>query len=190
MGRDAADLTGRVFGYLTVFHRSGFYRHSGRKYNEARWLCQCKCGKVSTPRSSSLLSGQSRSCGCLKRDNMATFGPRLSQFKRKEGVCKRNVFYHYKLRAGRKKLVFDFTFEEFLDLATKPCAYCGRVNVNEKISPSKEVFRYNGLDRQDSSIGYTKDNVVPCCGWCNIAKFTLTSEEFILNCKLVASQNS
>lgn len=38
--------------------------------------------------------------------------------------------------------------------------------------------RQGGLDRVDSSRGYTPDNVVPCCKTCNSAKSSLSLEEF------------
>lgn len=38
----------------------------------------------------------------------------------------------------------------------------------------------NGIDRVDSSIGYTIQNSVPCCKICNYAKHNLTLEEFTL----------
>jgi hypothetical protein len=39
-------------------------------------------------------------------------------------------------------------------------------------------FRYNGLDRIDSSRGHYKDNVVVCCQYCNWAKLEQSLEDF------------
>ena len=55
------DLTGMKFGKLTVINRMG-----SNKHNAALWLCKCECGTEKIISSSSLLSGQSNSCGCLK----------------------------------------------------------------------------------------------------------------------------
>lgn len=38
MGRKATDLSGLVFGKLTVLHRVDGFTH------EARWMCKCECG--------------------------------------------------------------------------------------------------------------------------------------------------
>jgi hypothetical protein len=188
MSRRAKDLQGLQFGRLFVLYRDDkLYAH--KKHREAYWACVCLCGERRIVRSSGLTSGQYKSCGCLKRDNRATIGPRLGQFKKREGTASRNVFGHYKLRAKKKSIVFELTFEDFLFLCQQPCNYCGRVCCNNETTPAKEVFLYNGIDRVNSKLGYVKENCVPCCGWCNIAKFDLSPEEFILNCRLVASAN-
>ena len=38
---------------------------------------------------------------------------------------------------------------------------------------------HSGVDRIDSSKGYTKDNVVPCCGKCNRMKGDLPQDKWI-----------
>ena len=41
-----------------------------------------------------------------------------------------------------------------------------------------EPWAHNGIDRVDSSKGYTIDNVVPCCSACNYAKHEMSVSEF------------
>lgn len=57
----AEDLTGRVFGRLTVIERAGL---------DARgniiWNCECTCGKIATVTSGNLRHNRTKSCGCLK----------------------------------------------------------------------------------------------------------------------------
>ncbi len=67
----------------------------------------------------------------------------------------------------------DLSFEEFYQLSKQNCHYCLMGFSNQYGN-----FVYNGLDRQDSSIGYLKGNVVPCCKWCNSAKKNLTLNQF------------
>lgn len=55
-GRLAA---GDAYGRWTVIQ----YSHKDRR--NSYFHCQCECGRVSTVRRWSLLSGHSRSCGCL-----------------------------------------------------------------------------------------------------------------------------
>ena len=64
--RRTIGLTGQRFTRLVVLSRSGS-DHRG----EARWECQCDCGRTITILGSSLRSGASKSCGCLTR---STFG--------------------------------------------------------------------------------------------------------------------
>lgn len=44
---------------------------------------------------------------------------------------------------------------------------------------SETVVKINGIDRIDSEVGYTKENTVPCCKYCNTAKNTMSYNEFI-----------
>lgn len=56
----AIDLKGKRFGKLVVEKRVGTSpdRH-------ALWRCKCDCGKMTTVRSIDLVSGNTKSCGCL-----------------------------------------------------------------------------------------------------------------------------
>jgi hypothetical protein len=53
------DLSGKKFGRLTVVARVG---------PPLRWVCVCNCGSVTVVRPSSLTSGSTRSCGCLREE--------------------------------------------------------------------------------------------------------------------------
>lgn len=57
------DLTGKKFGKLTVI-KPVISAKIGRKVH-SRWLCQCECGNYKVAYTFSLLSGNTRSCGCL-----------------------------------------------------------------------------------------------------------------------------
>lgn len=53
------DLTGQVFGKLTVIKRAE------NKNNRVLWLCQCDCGNTIAIQSNNLLNGHTKSCGCV-----------------------------------------------------------------------------------------------------------------------------
>lgn len=57
------DLTGRTFGRLTVLSRA-----ENSKGGKPRWLCRCQCGNECIVHSSSLVSGNTKSCGCLRNE--------------------------------------------------------------------------------------------------------------------------
>lgn len=61
-GRVPIDLTGKVFGRLTVIERAGAC-HFG-----IMWKCNCTCGKSVDVVSANLNRGNTKSCGCLKID--------------------------------------------------------------------------------------------------------------------------
>lgn len=52
-----------------------------------------------------------------------------------------------------------------------------RVRIKKK-RLSDHVLKCNGIDRVDSSKGYTVENSVACCKYCNTAKNTMTESEF------------
>lgn len=54
------DLTGRTFGRLTVLYKAPVVG--------TRWVCLCTCGSECVVRACHLLSGNNKSCGCLKRN--------------------------------------------------------------------------------------------------------------------------
>jgi len=58
------DLTGQRFGKLTVVQRAA----ANDKRNRARWLCVCDCGTKKVVAGCHLISGDTRSCGCLRRE--------------------------------------------------------------------------------------------------------------------------
>ena len=59
----ALDLTGQRFGKLIALDRIS-KKGPNRKYTF--WNCLCDCGKMCTIRTSSLVNGESRSCGCTE----------------------------------------------------------------------------------------------------------------------------
>lgn len=56
------DLSGRRFGRLSIV---SFARNAK---NEPAWIVRCDCGTVRTVAAGSLANGNTRSCGCLQRD--------------------------------------------------------------------------------------------------------------------------
>jgi hypothetical protein len=57
------DLTGQRFGRLVALHRCPRSSHKG-----SHWRCLCDCGTEKDIHQTSLLNGQSQSCGCLRRE--------------------------------------------------------------------------------------------------------------------------
>jgi hypothetical protein len=72
---------------------------------------------------------------------------------------------HSKNKAIRNGIIWDISKDQFIELCKLPCEYCG----------SKVVTTGSGLDRKDPNIGYTIDNVVPCCYLCNTMKWNYWS---------------
>lgn len=81
----------------------------------------------------------------------------------------RGRYNSLKNQAKRKNLELGITAEQYLNLMEeKICYYCnGSINSTG-----------SGLDRIDSSRGYTLENVVKCCKKCNQMKNDLSQSEF------------
>lgn len=61
--RFSDDLTGQVFGRLTVIRPI-----KNQNVNRQSYICICDCGNIVTVRRDRLLSGGTKSCGCLSRE--------------------------------------------------------------------------------------------------------------------------
>ena len=59
----AKDITGQRFGILTVMKRAGTNKH-----RKALWKCKCDCGRTTVVSSVDLVTGNTKSCGCLGKN--------------------------------------------------------------------------------------------------------------------------
>lgn len=78
------DLTGQRFGRLVAIEHAGrVVNRSG--YRTTLWRCKCDCGKESIVRYPLLVTGNTRSCGCLERENKERMMKIAQQANRKSG---------------------------------------------------------------------------------------------------------
>lgn len=63
--KNLKDLTGQVFGRLKVLFKDG-------NIKPPRWICECACGETKSIRANKLLSGWTKSCGCLRNEANST----------------------------------------------------------------------------------------------------------------------
>lgn len=95
--------------------------------------------------------------------------------------CSKNELASYKnfLNENNKRNIkVDITETEYLKLIKEKCYYCGNHENGAK-----------GIDRKNSKIFYTKDNIVSCCKTCNFIKKTLSEDEFINNLIIIYNNN-
>lgn len=59
------DISGVRFGRLTVVEEV-IGEGKGKRGYKSKWLCQCDCGNKTITFRNSLVSGHTKSCGCLK----------------------------------------------------------------------------------------------------------------------------
>jgi hypothetical protein len=173
MPKTCKDITGQRFNYFTVISKSNDRTNTGIVY----WNCLCDCGKQFKCTSYVIRKVQI-SCGCKHIESI-----------RKPDVAIKQKYSHYKRDAIKNKRLFELTFNEFKNIITSECYYCGSPprpwspyvnadgNTKKRVTKSmnREYIKYTfssitGVDRIDSAGGYTTNNVVPCCRECNFMK--------------------
>ena len=92
--------------------------------------------------------------------------------QREWGITITGKFAKYCYQAKRRKIGWELTKEQFAKLIYQRCHYCG-------VSQKDGV----GIDRRDSSIGYTYKNSLPCCSQCNYMKMAYPYDSFIQKVK-------
>jgi len=74
------DLTGKNFGRLTVLKQA-----KQLKKGIIRWNCICECGKEKVINGQDLKTGNTKSCGCMSKENSIKLGK-----SRKNSSCNKN----------------------------------------------------------------------------------------------------
>jgi hypothetical protein len=154
------DLTGQRFGRLVALCYE--IKPCGNvKQLKAHWKCICDCGNFITILSRNLISGNTRSCGCLQIDEAR------DRFN-KHGM-KDSRFYH--LWASMKQRTTDVNHASYgsyggAGITLDPSWFDFR-NFRDDMYASylEHVAEYGErnttIDRKDNTKGYSKDN----CRW-------------------------
>ena len=76
--RENPDLTEQVFGKLTVIELD--QESSGRR----KWICKCSCGNTVSVREYNLKSGNTKSCGCTRKEKSSVRNLNVKQVKTRD----------------------------------------------------------------------------------------------------------
>lgn len=188
------DRTNDYYGRLKVI------KHAGKnKRGKHLWLCQCSCGKEKVVVGDNLSSGKSNSCGCLKAEFLARKGNQYGLYADREQALLRVQYSHLKRRNKKLGYIGIMRFERFSELSKSPCKYCGleySKQIEDRLNESKKqkrlsdhILKCNGIDRINCNVGYTEENSVACCKYCNFAKHTMTEDDFYKWVKRVYEYN-
>lgn len=179
------DIIGLKFGKLTILSISN---ERGNK-NQIRYNCLCDCGSPHITSGDSIRGGKSKSCGCNRKE------PPNKNIDRVDAIWKQIYNSTIIKRSKKSGIKTDITLNDFIFLSKKCCFYCGlshsntmfdRCNYYKKnIETSSHKVEYNGIDRLDSKQGYTKNNTVSCCKYCNTAKNTMSIVDFLVFIKRI-----
>lgn len=92
-------------------------------------------------------------------------------------------YCEYIYGAKKRGIEFDLPLEDFEIMTAMECHYCGGFSVEWD-----ERSRGNGIDRKDSTKGYSIKNCVPCCSKCNFVKNSMPYKDFINYIKRIAER--
>ena len=169
------NIVGNKYGKLTILKMSD----TRGERNQIRYDCICDCGKHHTTSGDSIRKGSSKSCGCNK------LIPHNKNIDRTDAIWKQLYQSTIIKRSKKMGITSDISFDDFKKISIQNCCYCGLNNSNfatdrnNKGKVSDKFIKYNGIDRVDSLKGYTKDNSVACCKYCNCAKNIMSKTEFM-----------
>jgi hypothetical protein len=164
------DYAGNKYGHLTLIR----YLKPGGSGVGAIWLARCDCGTERELIARTAVHGRIRSCGNCQysRELTAAGATRGSRIR----AGQRRLYVRYLNKAVTRGITWTLTPEQFIDIITKPCVYCG-TDPDQANNPAR--MRHSGLDRVESHIGYTPDNCIAACSICRAMKGDLNASDFL-----------
>jgi|SRR5688572_23683673 len=156
MGRKLVDLSGSVFGRLTVVE------YVGRRFHSSEWRCVCSCGCEVLALSTALKNGTKLSCGCYRRDRMAL----LNLTHGERGGAKRAVGSpEYKAWDSMRQRCCNEQDKSWPHYGGRGIKVCDRWSVFENFlaDMGRRPGPKHSIDRINSDLGYSPDN----CRWTN-----------------------
>jgi hypothetical protein len=169
------NITNQQFGRLVALYDCGS-RH-GRRL----WWCRCACGTEKAIKVQNLRSGHTKSCGCLRRERS-----KESTFTGC-GQLSGQQFAHIKNHASTRGIPFLISVDEAWQTFVQQDKKCALTGVLLTFSSANN--RSDGtasLDRIDSKLGYTVENIQWVHKKINRMKWDLEQTEFVRLCQLVA----
>jgi len=154
-----------------------------------RITVQCVCGTMTTLLPLYLINGKSTQCNSCKFDKMSS--NKYTGYKELSGT-----YYNILQNGARQRgLDFEVSIEYLYDLFLKQDAKCALSN--EVITLNSHYIREQrkhgisqtaSVDRIDPSKGYVEGNVQWVSIQINFMKGSLSQEDFVRLCKLVANK--
>lgn len=172
--------------HYQIGQKVGDFTISSYASETGTYTLTCKCGKTSigdsthiTRKISNLMAEGFTACQTCYGKYKAELLHRQS--KDAELFVHKDVYREYVRKAKERDIQFTISLEECAPLFKSPCYYCGTAPANKRTRDTGITAYYQGLDRIDNKIGYVKENIVPCCKYCNSFKMDRTQEEFYDN---------
>lgn len=176
------DLSGKKFNLLTVLSYLPI-----RKDGRVLWKCKCDCGSECNVSTKHLTSKQrpQKSCGCL-RFLCNNKNPKWSGYKEISGAFWGRTIRSASTRKHKFEITVQFAWKLFLE-QDKKCALSGLPIYFGKMGRDLGTA---SLDRINSSLNYTQDNVQWVHKDINKMKNIFGEKYFIKLCHMVSHHNS
>jgi len=178
------DLKGKKYNKLTPIRVD---KTTIRKDISRYWWCKCDCGNEVSVRTNHILSGETKSCGCLTFRHM-TESPNWKGSEHISGA----FVGKFKKYAKQRNIDFDIDvndIEKIWERQNGKCFYTGVDFVllgENSIDDNKNSNM--SLDRFDSDKPYIKDNLNLVLKEINIMKNKYTHERFLELCNLISEK--
>lgn len=182
MNKKIKDLRNQKFNLLTAIEPVEKPVTSKSNSRSTWWMCICDCGKEKIVRSTELIRGDTKSCGC---------GNKFEKSSKYKGVGKlaQSKFSHIKYGAISRGLEFNITIEFAWELYQKQNGKCFYTGLDIELKPRNNGHMTASMDRIDSTKGYLENNVVWIHKDVNLMKNTFTKEYFLSLCQLISENH-
>src|SRR3954452_19872647 len=145
------DLTGQRFGRLEAL------TCVGSRAKQRVWHCRCDCGGSSEPTAHDLITGNTKSCGCLHRERAGAMG-RANVTHGGVGTRLHRIWHGMIQRCGNPRHV---AFERYGGAGIAVCSEWQADFVAFRRWALANGYREDlTLERRDGKRGYDQDN---CC---------------------------
>jgi hypothetical protein len=156
------DITGQVFGKLTVMHRVKNRMAGCTNHQEIWYRVRCECGKVTSMRGYLIRDGRARSCGCVKgnlRHGLV-------------GTLEYTMWCSAKSSSKKRHLPFNIEPKDIV--IPKICPLLG---VPLQVGKKKHCPNSPSLDKIIPSQGYVKGNIQVVSYRANVIKQDASLQE-------------